>query len=191
MADKKIHLIQFAVFSVLMMFVTGCAGSPDPLPLDNALLPMPERAAIIDPDDGAFMTALDDYIAKIGAPRISRYEFTRVDLNNDGRREGLAMMVSPFHYWCTMDGCAMVVFTASNSGFTFMSTVAPIRGPVHISHATTNGWRDFVVRVSGQEGWPAKEALLQFDGNNYPAHPAYEGARPVNYDSRGDIAIFP
>lgn len=135
------------------------------------LLPMPAIAAAVDPDDGLLMAAIGSYVAQAEGPALSQFDFTRIDLDGDGRREGLVMMKSPYHFWCGVHGCRMALFHARDDGFDIISEIAPVRGPITVSTNKTRGWRDLMVVVDGRSGWDRKQVALQFDGRAYPAAP--------------------
>lgn len=178
----------FMLFSCLL--VAACSSPPKTTAAVTApLIPMPKPAPVIDPDDGKLIQAIDGYIGDNGGPAFSRYEFTRIDLDNDGRREGLVMMNAPFRSWCNGDGCAMLVFKARNEGFSLQSEIAPVRGPLMVSNAATNGWRDLVIKLTGREEAP-RDVALRFNGATYPATPE---SQPSVYaqNAAAGIVIFP
>lgn len=163
--------------------ITPAAGGP--------LLPLPDEVPVHDPDDGAFMDAISVWMDKVDAPPNSHYEFTRIDLDNDGRRDGLVLMQSPHQKWCMEYGCTMYIFRAHDEGFSFLSEVSPVRGPLVVSYAQTNGWRDIMAYVSGRAGWEAKNVALQFDGQGYPQQPALQPAVAINLLESDGVKIFP
>lgn len=136
---------------------------------------MPEFSAI-DPDDHILDGAVKRYLAQANGPVSSRYEFTRVDLDGDSRRDALVMMVGPHHYWCAMDGCNLIVFKASDDDFSLVSEIYPVRGPLYVSNETDKGWKDLIIRVSGQLYSKAKDVAMKFDGQTYPRNPLHEPA---------------
>ena len=40
------------------------------------------------------------------------YDFRRVDLNGDGKRDALVLFTNPYGYWCGDNGCSMLVMKA-------------------------------------------------------------------------------
>lgn len=179
----------FVMALFCMALASGCAS--DTKYSDEPLTPMPQASAFNDPDNAQFMRAVTEYIKTKDAPGNTQYEFTRLDLNNDGRREGLILMKSPHQYWCTLNGCNMVVFKANNNGFTLVSEISPVRGPLTVSNKKTNGWNDIVVRVSGRMNANTKDVALQFDGTGYPPQPAFQPAVRYAYNNLGGVRIFP
>lgn len=91
----------------------------------------------------------------------------RIDLDGDGRNDGLALMRTPYLSWCNDEGCHMVVLHAEEDGFTLAGDIAPVRGPVIVSEGRTNGWRDIVMRVQGHLEADAQNIALRFDGKSY------------------------
>lgn len=165
-----------------LSMVTPAAGGP--------LLPLPGEIPVHDPDDGTFMEAISVWLSKVEAPANSQYEFTRIDLDNDGRRDGLVLMQSPHQKWCMDYGCTMYVFHAHDEGFSFLSEVSPVRGPLVVVDAQTNGWRDIIAYVSGRSG-DAKNVALRFDGKGYPVQPALQPASAINLLEADGVKIFP
>ena len=152
---------------------------------------MPKAAAFNDPDNEQFMHAVSEYIKAKQAPENTRYEFTRIDLDNDGRREGIIMMKTPHQYWCNFNGCNMIVFKAHNDQFELVSEISPVRGPLVVSNNKTNGWNDLIVSVSGRMNARTKEVALRYDGNAYPPQPAFQPAVKYAYNNTGGVRIFP
>lgn len=185
-------MIRFTYFILIFVSLTLAACSTkqqDVVMLP--LTPMPEELyTIIEPDNNAFITAAQDYIALKKGPPQTQYEFTRIDLDNDGRRDGIILMKTPHQYWCDINGCNMAVFKAHNDGFRLISEVAPVRGPLIVSDNRTNGWHDLIIRVSGRMGWSAKNVALQFDGHSYPLRPEFEKALYASNTLSG-TRIFP
>ena len=177
------------IFAGLALASCGTA-EPRTALVTDPLLPLPEGLVFNDPGNGPFMTAIEKYVKDKGGPASSHFEFTRIDLDGDGRREGLAIMTAPHHYWCDFDGCRVAIFQASNHDFRLVSEIEPVRGPLIVSESTTNGWRDLIVNVSGRRGWDAKDVALKFDGASYPAQPAYEPPLRVASALTG-VRIFP
>lgn len=171
--------------------LTACADRTPP-PVVAEAAPAADPNLIIDPDSNLFMAAVQDYLASRGAPANSRYEFTRIDLDQDGRRDGIVIMKSPHQYWCSMEGCAMVVFKAANDSFSLVSQVSPVRGPLVVSASETNGWRDMLLRVSGRSWEPSRNVILRYDGHGYPATPDYGPSLQIASitDVQG-VRIFP
>ncbi len=169
--------------SAQLSTLSPAAGGP--------LLPLPETIAVHDPDDGIFMDSISTWLNQIGAPANSQYEFTRVDLDSDGRREGLILLQSPHQKWCMEYGCTMYIFRAHDDGFSYLSEVSPVRGPLVVSELQTNGWRDIIAYVSGRESWRAKNVALKFDGRAYPQQPETLPATAINLLEGRGVKIFP
>lgn len=181
-----VFLLIFASFTL-----AACAGNPEKVAVAEPAAPA-GPPPVIDPSNGLFMGAIEDYLAATGAPANSQYEFTRIDLDKDDRRDGIVIMKSPHRYWCNMEGCKMVVFKAANDSFGLVSEIAPVRGPLVVSASETNGWRDLLLRISGRSYEPTRNVILRYDGKSYPAVPDYGPS--VRIASINDVAgtrIFP
>jgi hypothetical protein len=180
----RLGLILTCIFSL-----SACSSSENHA--FNPLTPMPgEFSEVIDPNDSALMTSIQSYISFKKGPAYSRYEFTRIDLDEDGRREGLVMMNSPYQFWCGRDGCTVIVFKAINGGFSPITEITPIRGPLVVSELKTNGWKDIIVRVSGREHTKPRDVALKYDGRSYPTQPGFQKALYASNQIDG-VRIFP
>lgn len=182
--------LRIAFLLSLILGLAAC-GKSSPELAQAPMLPMPESSVPHDPNNDQLMKAITAYVQQAGGPQNSRYEFTRIDLDNDGRREGLVMMKNPNTFWCGVHGCRMAVFKAHNDGFTVMSEVTPVRGPLTVSDKRTNGWRDLILMVDGRSGWDRKQVALQYDGRAYPQQPAFLPAVYASNIMTDGVRIFP
>jgi len=134
--------------------------------------------------------ALQAYAAKTSAdpksfePRQTAF----VDLNGDGIKDALLLLQGTA--WCGTGGCTLLVFQGARDGFTFISSSSLIRGSLLVSTATTNGWRDLVVDVSGG-GMAPKKVALKFNGRTYPLNPSVQPALPKNAACQGETVFQP
>ena len=154
-------------YSILTLAALGllsaCSSSQiNHLANDGPLTPLPDELIPQDPEDHVLNAAMQDYLKQIKAPLSSRYDFTRIDLDDDGRRDALVMLKGPHHYWCNMDGCNMLVMKAGNDYFNIASAIFPVRGPLYVTDHVSEGWRDMVIRVSGQSYARAKNVANIF-----------------------------
>ena len=185
--DKTMRQI-FCVGALLLacVWITGCAGPRAANYQVQALTPAPEKP--IDPPDIYVVKAIEKFLKDSEAPQASRYEFSRFDLDADGRRDALVLFKNPYGYWCGMHGCTMLVLKAHNKSFELVNGIQPIREPLYVSDNETNGWKDLVVRVSGR--WDkSKDVALRYDGKNYPNNPSNLPAY-LRYASQDRVKIF-
>ena len=185
----KTQMMALVLFLTLLL--TACAGDDKQMAEATHMTPMPTLKAVRDPGNGEFMDVIAQYVAARNGPNNTRYEFTRVDLNGDGRREGLVMMKTPHKFWCSDYGCRMAVFRAGNDGFSLLSEIEPVRGPLVVLDENTNGWNNIMARVSGRSGWDAKNVVLRFDGRSYPPQPAYQPSVQYSMNDLSGVQIFP
>lgn len=149
---------------LLCLFLSACGGSTSQ---NSGLTPLPQST---DLKDEVLFEAIANFLAVRDAPPNSSYDFVRVDLDGDGKREGLVLFKLPHTYWCGWDGCGMAVFKAGAKKFTPMSVINSVRGPVYVRSTGTNGWRDIIIRTSGAN-MPDKNVVMMFDGRTYPNSP--------------------
>jgi hypothetical protein len=134
---------------------------------EDALLPMETPK---DPDDIHMRQAVAAFLQESGAPVSSVYDFKRIDLDGDKRRDALVLFKQPYGYWCGMHGCTMLVLRAQNEDFNLVSSIVPIREPLYVASTKTNGWRDIIAHVSGR--WSeTKDVAIQYNGSSYPVNP--------------------
>jgi len=181
------------IIGILFCLLLASCGKGEPELAALPVLPMPVSNVPHDPDNDQLTKAIIAYVAAAQGPQNSQYEFTRIDLDGDNRREGIVLMKNPHQFWCGIYGCRMAVFRAANDGFTVLSEIAPVRGPLTISETRTNGWRDIVILVDGRAGWDRKQVALRFDGAGYPPQPAFQPAMVASNNLfLGDgVRIFP
>lgn len=194
---KSTNILFLTALMTTTLALSACGTSDDGealsaiTPAAGPLLPLPGLTPVHDPDDGVFMDSVATFLTQTGAPPNSQYEFTRIDLDNDGRREGLILLQSPHQQWCMEYGCTMYIFRAHDEGFSYLSEVSPVRGPLIVTPQQTNGWRDIVAYVAGRESTRPRNVALQFDGRQYPAQPAMQPETTVNYFDDQGVKIFP
>ncbi len=158
-------ITRFFLSSLAILTLAGCASTQEEPEL---LLPFPQASA--DPGNEVLTSAIKEFLAETDAPNSSHYEFSRMDLDNDGRRDALILFNNPYGYWCGQHGCTMLVMRAHNDSFQLVNAVQPIRTPLYISDNNTNGWKDLIVRVSGRQQ-DSKDVAMRFDGRKYPSSP--------------------
>ncbi len=173
---------KFTALTALTLLCCACA-SDSKSPIE------PEKKIVKDdPTNEALIESLRRTLEKSGAPLATSYKFVRIDLNNDGRRDALMMLKTPYGYWCEVNGCTMMIFKANAKDFTLINKTAPIREPVYVSNYRTNGWKNLIVRVSGRAD-KAKNVSMQFDGRAYPKDPSR--LRPFRGDATaGSIRVL-
>ena len=154
------------LFACLSLTACGSSGSSGQ---KNVLTPMP-FAENNEPSDEALAVAVSNLVREQNAPPNSVYDFERVDLNGDGKRDGIVLFKLPHTHWCGWDGCGMAVFEATDEDFVPVATISSVRGPIYVPNTENEGWRDIIVRVSGTN-MPDKNIVMKYDGRSYPQSP--------------------
>lgn len=159
--------MQFYSFVLIIMslFCLAACGGKSPEPASSG-----SQIGIKDPKDEKLFEAITAYVAASNAPPNSTYDYVRVDLNGDGRREGIVLFKLPHTYWCGWDGCGMTIFQASNNGFALQSTINNVRGPIYVRRTGHQGWRDIIIRVSGTT-MPDRNIVMAYKNGRYPQSP--------------------
>lgn len=148
---------------------TACSGS-NSSSRQNVLTPLP-FGAVAEPSDEKLAMAVSHLVHQQNGPPNSVYDFERVDLNGDGKREGIVLFKLPHTHWCGWDGCGMAVFEATDDDeFVPVATISNVRGPIYVPNTENEGWRDIIVRISGTN-MPDKNIVMKYDGNSYPQSP--------------------
>lgn len=172
---KNLRLIS-ALFCALLTF--SCSQGPHD-PQVETFTPLSFEP--VDPDDTVLLMAVRRFLEQTGAPVASRFEYARIDLNDDGRRDALVLFQTPYGFWCATHGCTMLILRAHDDDFSIINSVQPVREPLYVSNLKTNGWKDMVTRVAGRS-FESKDVALKFNGQTYPSNPAI--LPPYNRDHR-------
>ena len=100
-----------------------------------------------------------------------------VDLNGDGADEIIVHVVGPMI--CGTGGCDTLVFTQRTSGHEIVGEIAVTRPPIRVSTASTNGWRNLIVHISGGGIQPGFDGEVPFDGAAYQSNPTAPMVAPA------------
>ncbi len=144
---------------LIITTITGCSAIDKTNKDLPALIPMESQynSKIIRMDDGYVKQAIHDYLKYKNSPLFSQYNFTRIDLNNDGLKDAIAYIETPYGYWCNKNGCTILIMKALKEGFSIVGNIRSVRPPFKIEKNRTNGWND--IKMSN--------ARLRFDERQY------------------------
>lgn len=163
------RLLTLTITCIGLFLLGGCQSAPKQKITANPLTPAPEK--VIDPDDFQLQKSVLSVLREMSAPMHSNYDYRRIDLNEDGRRDAIILFKTPYGYWCGTHGCTMLVMEAHNDHFTLVNSIQPVRPPIYETSNKTNGWKDIVIRVSGR--WhKAKNVSAKYNGQQYPLDPS-------------------
>jgi hypothetical protein len=171
--------------------VSGCAGDDADRPtLRSATQAAPSPLAVIadtiTEPASALNAAVSDFFARTGSPANGDFTTARLDLNGDGREDGLVLLHGAD--WCGSGGCTLLVFEATATGYRLVSETSMVNGPVVVAPASSNGWRDILVPDPTED----RTVALKFNGAAYPTEPAGPAARSAGGDTvfEGEIGLF-
>jgi len=141
--------------------------------------------------EGTAQSPLADELREILGEVIGevRYFAGSADLNGDGREETVVYVAGPSV--CGTGGCDTLVLESEDNGLRLVTRISVTRPPIVAASASTNGWRDIIVHVSGGGIIPGYDARLRFDGRTYPDTPPVEPAEPIEQPARGTVLIQP
>jgi hypothetical protein len=81
--------------------------------------------------------------------------------------------------WCGSGGCTLLILEASGSTFKVRGDLTIVRLPIRVLASTNYGHPDIGVTVQGGGVVVGYEAVLSFDGENYPSNPSEPPARKL------------
>ncbi len=115
-----------------------------------------------------------------GAP--TRYQYNRVDLNEDGRAETLVYLSGPTA--CGTGGCTALILESEGDRYRLVTQLSLVRPPVIVSEDKTWGWRNLILYVSGGGARPSYRQL-RFNGSTYPSNPSIQPELAIPSTVRG------
>ena len=148
------------------LITASCSSAPEPEP---HRLVVNYTATKKDPSDAALVDSIQQYVNNRQGPANTRFEYVRIDLNDDGRRDAIVMMKLPYSFWCKKEGCRTVIFEADNEKFDVTTEMTLVRGPILISETKTNDWKDIIIREDARIS-DARHVLMQYNGASYPSY---------------------
>ncbi|HUE02137.1 MAG TPA: hypothetical protein VMR62_21385 [Bryobacteraceae bacterium] len=148
--------------------------------------PTPESAGIED-SLGSFLRTYLKSPPWTETDPTTRHLHAFVDLDGDGTPEAVAYISG--RSWCGSGGCTTLIFHRKGSSYRVVTRITISQAPIRVFAATSHGWRNISVWVSGGGILPGHQAELRFDGKPYPGNPSLPLARPLDAKSEGEIVI--
>ncbi|SHL88713.1 hypothetical protein [Vreelandella subglaciescola] len=189
MWDKSIY--QWLGASVLAASLAGCTSENGPdeeqasSGAEQAESAEKVESASADPGGATalkqtLLARYPDYLGEV------RYFQAEEDLNDDGTPEVIVHIVGP--QVCGSGGCETLVFSREAEELTLVAEITLTRPPVIVAEASTHGWHDLGVAVSGG-GESGSYARLRYDGEQYPSNPTVSPAETSGDKIEGSVAI--
>ncbi|MEQ9120225.1 alpha/beta fold hydrolase [Fulvivirga sp.] len=125
---------------------------------------------------------ISDYLkreVKIMTEKDRKYQFYKIDLNEDGMDEVLIRFESTF--FCGSGGCTYLLLDAN---FNTITQFTVMNAPIYVEPKTENGWKLLLVRSEGE----LKE--LKFEGGSYPTNPSVLPKAPYDAPSINAEVLF-
>jgi hypothetical protein len=132
------------------------------LPMLLLVFVLPGALAQDAPD--TLRAAIQAHLEARGEKEVPPFRYALADLDGDKRDDAVVLLVGRF--WCGTGGCTMLIFHATDAGYSFVSDSSATSEPIRVATDTSNGWRDLIVDTKD-----SSEVLLQFDGSRYPPDP--------------------
>jgi hypothetical protein len=120
---------------------------------------------------------LRDYLSLGGkVPRDTTIRITTVKVKaDDGKAEDVVYISG--EGWCGSGGCTLLMLEPTESSFKVLGRVTIVQLPVRLLPSTSHGYPDIGVTVQGGGVQAGYEAVLSFNGKNYPRNPSLPPAR--------------
>lgn len=151
-------VVSLAVFQMV-------SAAPDPAAPPSQPQPQPSSPA---PHAKAVQAALVKVDKEI---KPEHYALVEVDLDEDGRKDALALMNSQSTYSGTGGSTLFLLRACKEDGkYTKVGSVGVVHAPIYLRTTRHHGLRDLLVTVSGGGAEPGV-AVLAFDGKCYPKSP--------------------
>lgn len=114
------------------------------------------------------------------------YDLVEVDLDEDGRKDVLALMNSQSTYSGTGGSTLFLLRACKEDGkYTKVGSVSVVHAPIYLRTTRHHGLRDLLVSVRGGGAEPGT-AVLAFDGKCYPKSPG----EPTAKVEEKDVVLF-
>lgn len=111
------------------------------------------------------------------------YDLVEVDLDEDGRKDVLALMNSQSTYSGTGGSTLFLLRACKEDGkYTKVGSVSVVHAPIYLRASRHHGLRDLLVSVRGGGAEPGT-AVLAFDGKCYPKSPGEATAKVEEKDA--------
>jgi hypothetical protein len=133
---------------------------------------------------------LQQYLGADSYPSWSRpmhYFAGFVDLNGTGSNEVIVYLMNGA--WCGSGGCTTLILAPEKSSYCAVTRVSATWPPIRILETRSHGWRDIGVWVQGGGIQPGYEAVLHFDGKEYPSNPSVALAKPADKPMAGTLVV--
>jgi hypothetical protein len=160
--------------SVLMMAVLGVA-----MPI-GASFGQQGDAASNNPSE-ALKEFLRSYLNPGPGDHKETIRITVVSVKTEDKagEEEIVYISGPQGLWCGTGGCNMLIVEPFQSSFKVLGNERGVQLPIRLLPSKEYGHPDIGVQVSGGGIEVPYEAILSFNGTNYPENSALPPARPV------------
>jgi predicted small lipoprotein YifL len=175
--------------AVALVTAVAACGPKGPGPESPAVTESVEAETATSETAGAEAAApvgamLREMYAEFG--RDTRYFVAAADLDGDGDEEVIVHVAGPMV--CGTGGCNTLVFTPRGSGYELVGDISVTRPPIRVSRASTNGWRNLIVHISGG-GIQSIDGEVPFDGATYQSNPTAPMVAPAADLDTAEIVI--
>lgn len=160
-------VVSLAVFQLV-------SAAPDP-----AAPPSQPQPSTPEPHAKAVQAALEKVDKEI---KPEHYDLVEVDLDEDGRKDALALMNGQSSYSGSGGSTLFLLRACKEDGkYTKVGSVSVVHAPIYLRTTRHHGLRDLLVTVRGGGAEPGV-AVLAFDGKGYPKSPGEATAKVAEKD---------
>jgi hypothetical protein len=115
------------------------------------------------------------------------FRYSLFDLNGDKVPDAVVLLRGTD--WCGSGGCTMLVLQGNSQGFKLISRSTITREPIQVLADSRNGWLTLAVTIGGGGREPG-QALLTFDGKEYPLNPSMQPQASAHDLVRSQVLTF-
>lgn len=136
----------------------------------------------------ALKTFLRGYLnsGRVGPDRTTR--IVAANLSSRGETSGETLVYVSGERWCGSGGCTLLILESKESSFKVLGRIPIVQLPVRLLPSTNRGLPDIGVRVQGGGLQAGYEAVLSFNGTEYPRNPSLPPARRLA-ENEGKVMI--
>lgn len=171
-----------------MLIARGVVGSVLLMLAGSSAFSQMQESITPSSQSEALKTYLRGYLSlggKVHPDTTTRITTARVKISG-GNVEDLVYVSG--QRWCGSGGCMLLILEPSDSTFKVLGKVTIVQLPIRLLSSTKYGHPDIGVTVAGGGILEGYEAVLSFNGKNYPRNPSLPPSLKVTA-AQGEVII--